>query len=45
MKIKCDKCSSPNVIKFGFKLLKDGDFQRYQCKDCRHVFYIRRKHE
>ena len=41
MEQKCPECHSKNVIHFGYKYLKDGDYPRFQCKDCRHVFYIK----
>lgn len=34
----CPKCKSVIIIKFGQTVRRDGWYQRYVCKDCRHIF-------
>lgn len=38
MKILCNKCNSKNVVKAGYKKLKDSKVQRYKCNDCKSFF-------
>ena len=38
--IVCHKCKSDNIIKYGIRHNKCGDFQRYRCKECNYKFII-----
>jgi len=39
--MNCKKCGSPNVIKYGKRRLKKGWVQKYRCKNCGSIFYIK----
>lgn len=32
--MKCEKCGSKNFKKNGFKKVKDGSYQKFECKEC-----------
>ena len=36
----CLKCKSESIIKCGIRHNKNGDIQRYRCKECNHKFII-----
>ena len=38
MEILCNKCISSNVVKAGYKKLKNSKIQRYKCNDCKTFF-------
>ena len=44
MEILCNKCKSTNIVKAGYKKLKDENIQRYKCKDCKAFFTGKEKY-
>lgn len=36
--MKCPRCDSNNIVKNGFKQLKNSKVQKYQCRDCDKYF-------
>jgi transposase-like protein len=42
---RCRKCHSRRVIKSGFRISKNGEKQRYQCKACGHVWVAKQKND
>ena len=34
----CPKCNSDKLIKYGFHVVDDSQYQQYKCKDCSHRF-------
>jgi transposase-like protein len=41
IEIKCPECGQTKIIKFGWKLLRTGKTQQYQCKECAKIFYFK----
>lgn len=37
-KLKCPKCKSKRIYRYGLKPTKNGEKQRYQCRRCGHVW-------
>ncbi len=35
---RCTKCQSENYVKAGFRKTKNGEVQKYKCKDCNREF-------
>ena len=39
--VKCKWCKSKDVVKHGsVGTVKNGERQRYKCKECFHTFYV-----
>lgn len=36
--LSCENCKSSQIVKIGFRRLRDHRLQRYQCQRCGHVF-------
>jgi len=41
--MKCRKCKSSKLIKFGTRMTRAGRKQSYQCQKCGYVFIDKRK--
>ena len=37
-KVRCPKCKSVKVYRFGSQITSNGKVQRYQCQKCGHVW-------
>jgi predicted RNA-binding Zn-ribbon protein involved in translation (DUF1610 family) len=39
LRLKCPECGSQQIIKYGWRITRKGRLQKYQCKNCGHIFY------
>lgn len=38
LSVFCPRCNSKNLYKYGFQVVDDSRYQKYQCKDCKRQF-------